>query len=66
MTPEEFEDMLEHMEVRQKKLDCIKEKLITWLKQYPDISRHRSMIGLRRDILTLRSVKVPSGAMLVN
>ncbi len=26
MTPEEFEDMLEHMEVRQKKLDCIKEK----------------------------------------
>ncbi|WP_107935754.1 IS21 family transposase [Ureibacillus chungkukjangi] len=38
MTPEEFEDMLEHMEVRQKKLDCIKEKLITWLKQYPDIS----------------------------
>lgn len=38
MTPEEFQRYLERRETKKKKLDPYQDKILGWLKKYPDIS----------------------------
>lgn len=38
MTPKEFEQFMEEMETRQKKLDPYEQRIVQWLREYPDLS----------------------------
>jgi transposase len=38
MTPQEYQQELERRETRKKKLDDYKSKILSWLKEYPDLS----------------------------
>jgi transposase len=38
MTPDEFNDYLEEVEKRKKKLDKYRKQILKWLKKYPDVS----------------------------
>ena len=38
LNPDEYNQLLEDMQTRQKKLDHKREKILSWLKEYPDLS----------------------------
>lgn len=38
MTAEEFKIYLERLEIRTKKLDKVRDKILCWLKEYPELS----------------------------
>jgi transposase len=38
LNPDEYNQVLEDMQTRQKKLDHKREKILSWLKEYPDLS----------------------------
>lgn len=38
LEPDEYERIIKNMRIRKKKLDCLKEEILSWLKQFPDLS----------------------------
>ncbi|MGI5852462.1 MAG: IS21 family transposase [Peptococcales bacterium] len=38
LTPDDYNQLVMGMQVRQKKLDCKKNEILSWLKEYPDLS----------------------------
>lgn len=38
LEPNEYEQIMLNMQTRKKKLDCVKNEILSWLKQFPDLS----------------------------